>query len=99
MDPSEYIWLIRNSEMVITDSFHAVIFSLLFEKNFKIVKRDTIEEDISTRIVNLIELFNIANPYYDEREVIQGADVDYEYVKNILERERKNFNSFIDENI
>lgn len=99
MDPSEYIWLIRNSEMVITDSFHAVIFSLLFEKNFKIVKRDTIEEDISTRIVNLIELFNIANPYYDEREVIQGADVDYEYVKNILERERKHFNSFIDKNI
>jgi hypothetical protein len=98
-DPSNFIWLIRNSSMVITDSFHAVVFSLQFQKPFAIVKRDTLEEDISTRIKNLIDIFQIENAYCTNENSIIPAEVNYEKVKVVLEEQRIQFMNFIDQNI
>ena len=39
VSPSEFLSLIKNSEIVVTDSFHAVVFSLIFHKNFRAVNR------------------------------------------------------------
>ena len=64
---------------------------MLFEKKFKIYKRDTIEEDISTRIVNLIESFNIENPYYGDGEI----KVNFDNVNDVLNKGRKHLNDFI----
>lgn len=99
MDPSEFVWLIRNSQMVVTDSFHAVAFSLQFKKEIKIVVRDTLEGDISSRIVNLVDMFQIQNPYYEEGQELIPATVDYEYVGKVLKEERKKFMDFIDSNL
>lgn len=99
MNPSEFIWLIRNSHMVITDSFHAIIFSLLFQKEFTIVKRDTIEEDISTRIKHLIEMFDIENPYNEEYKDIKAAIVNNAYINQILTVERARFMNFIESSL
>ena len=32
--PQEFLWLIQNARYVVTDSFHAVVFSVLFHKQF-----------------------------------------------------------------
>lgn len=99
IDPSEFIWLIRNSHMVVTDSFHAIAFSLQFQKKFTIVKRDTMEEDISSRIKNLIDIFDIKNPYYEDSKDVQAAIVDNSYVNYILTVERAKFMNFIESNV
>ena len=39
-DPSEFIWMLHHAEKIITDSFHAVVFSLIFNKKFKVINRD-----------------------------------------------------------
>ena len=31
-DPQEFVWMIKNCEGVLTDSFHATVFSILFHK-------------------------------------------------------------------
>lgn len=99
MGPSEFIWLLRNSYMVLTDSFHAIIFSIIFNKKFSILKRDTIEEDISTRITGLIDMFEIQNAYYQESDKDDYAEIDYVNAKQIIFEEKTKFLKFIDDSL
>lgn len=57
--PSEFIYLISKADMVCTDSFHACVFSILFEKPFVVFKRDDGTKDMFSRIETLLGLFGI----------------------------------------
>lgn len=56
--PNEFLWLIKNAEMVITDSFHATVFSIIFQKDFTVVQRIG-EGDTFDRIDTLLKNFDI----------------------------------------
>lgn len=59
--PSEFLALIHNANYVITDSYHAVIFSLIYNKKFLIFERHdpNLSGSENSRIYNLLELLNI----------------------------------------
>ncbi len=59
-DPIEFLSLIRNAEYIFTDSFHACVFSIIFEKNFFVFKRDG-KNTMLGRIDTLLEHFNLTN--------------------------------------
>lgn len=42
--PDEFIWLMANAEMVLTDSFHAAALSILFHKPFWTFERKAINK-------------------------------------------------------
>lgn len=50
--PSEFLWLIENAECVITDSFHACVFSLIYHKPLLLYRRQGL--DMSNRIETLM---------------------------------------------
>lgn len=52
-DPFDFVNLIKNADVVITDSFHAVVFSILFHKPFYALKRDT-DKMFVGRVENLL---------------------------------------------
>lgn len=56
--PNEFLWLIKNAEMVITDSFHATVFSIIFQKDFTVVQRIG-EGDTFNRIDTVLKNFDI----------------------------------------
>lgn len=56
--PSEFIYLLKNAEYVCTDSFHACVFSLIFNTPFRVFKRVDQFKDMSTRLVTLLETFD-----------------------------------------
>ena len=95
--PDDFISLIKNAEYVIATSFHATVFSIIFNKKFWVVPHKTTGSrvtdllkklDISNRAVNSLEEFEKLN--FDE-------DIDYENVNKILEKEReKSINWLID---
>ena len=95
--PDEFISLIKDAEYVIATSFHATVFSIIFNKKFWVVPHKTTGSrvtdllkklDISNRAVNSLEEFEKLN--FDE-------DIDYENVNKILEKEReKSINWLID---
>lgn len=96
VNPSEFIWLIEHSCKVITDSFHAMVFSLIFRKDFLIIPRDTKLGNMSSRFHTLESIFNIRNYIYDKnRGIAQKVDVDYDYVEKIRLEERKKYVEFI----
>lgn len=51
--PSEFLWLIRNARSVVTDSFHASVFSLMFHKPLLVLPRKDHLGDMSTRFETL----------------------------------------------
>lgn len=91
--PSEFIGLIKNSAIVCTDSFHASVFSILFHKPFGYFSR-IVEKglgDMSSRLVTLLEMFELQNHIVSDPNEISviGEEYDYERVDQVLEY-RKN---------
>ena len=57
--PSEFLWLIHHAEYVMTDSFHATVFSIIYNKRFIVCKRNSKNmPKMFGRIQNLLELTN-----------------------------------------
>lgn len=59
--PQEFLGLICNANLVLTDSFHATVFSILFRKNFWTFSRDCGTYNMDSRIVTLLRYFELSN--------------------------------------
>lgn len=56
--PSEFVYLLSKAEYICTDSFHGCVFSLIFNKAFRVFKRIDAKESMSSRITTLLETFD-----------------------------------------
>ena len=65
--PKEFLFLINHAQIICTDSFHASVFSLLFEKPFIIFDRVSDDADMSSRMDSFCEMFGVW-----ERRVCHG---------------------------
>lgn len=56
--PGEFLYLVKNAKIVLTDSFHATIFSWIFSKDFIVVKRFKEDEkgNQNSRIYTLLNI-------------------------------------------
>lgn len=75
----EFLSLVKNAEYVITNSFHGMIFSVLFSRPFYIFSR----EQCNTKITELLDVFGIKG-----RLLIDGKENEAEYIdyNNVLSR-------------
>ena len=96
--PDEFIWLIHHAECVLTDSFHASAFSVIFKKSFLVYQRIAAEKgnDMSSRIDTLLSKFNLL----ECRDNIDSPTKlpfkpDYSNVDSQLEIERKKAIDFL----
>lgn len=72
--PDEFIGLIRDAAFVVTDSFHACVFSTIFETPFVALERFA-KNDVNSmngRIYNFLQLFGLENQLIHSGEVIDG---------------------------
>lgn len=82
----EYLGLIRDATYVVTDSFHATAFSLIFGTKFI----DIFPEQASARLRSVLRLTKTDARGFDEMPNIEAADVetDFDKVHEILREER-----------
>lgn len=73
--PSEFLYLIKHSALVRTDSFHACVFSILYHKPFIVYRRQGNEKDMFSRIITLLELFEVSTDSSVFGRVIQVPEV------------------------
>ena len=59
--PDEFLYLIDNAYLICTDSFHACVFSLIYDKSFVVFKRRGCSDYMYSRISNLLTTFNLNN--------------------------------------
>lgn len=69
VNPADFLKLIRDAECVLTDSFHAVVFSLLFQKDFWVFGRMAGSYNMNTRLDTLLGYFGA------EERMIQPCDL------------------------
>ena len=85
--PREFLWLIKNANYIVTNSFHGTAFSIIFEKNFYTLLNNNERDSRLVEIVNKLELGDrLINP--QTNKCILGLNqIDYYLVKNILDKE------------
>ena len=89
--PSEFLFLERNAEVIITDSFHACVFAILNERPFVLVERKEKNfQSMGSRIDTLLDKFHLENRRYDAGSLDEtaGTPINYTRVNEILEIER-----------
>ena len=93
--PSEFINVINNSKLVLTDSFHVAVFSILFNKPFYVFERQSATKSMNSRINTLLKKFNFEDRIFkDEKQSIK-LDCDFTHVEDILKAEREKTMKFL----
>ena len=98
-DPSEFIYLVSKAKMIMTDSFHACVFSLLFNKAFLVYDRSGAVENMMSRIETLLEKFNLQRKYVNSGIENDPFENDYKLSYKILENERRNVIDFLQKSL
>ena len=87
ISPDEFVWLVRHADTVCTDSFHASVFSIIFERNLRVFRRKEKNfEDMFGRLSGLLEPLGLMNVVYGEGEGLSTKLS--EHAKTYLARER-----------
>lgn len=98
--PIEFINLIKNASLVITDSFHGTVFSILFETPFYVFDRYLNGFSLSSRISTLLAKFNFEDRKYSGGVITSNAlKMDTTNIDEILKNERKKVDDFLNQNM
>ena len=83
----EFLGLIKHANFVVADSFHATVFSIIFEKPFVTIT----PEIASSRISSILNLLGIGERNLNKCEDISVIEtpIDYRTVKKKLAEEQK----------
>lgn len=93
--PSEFVWLIKNASLMITDSFHGCVFSILYHTPFISFNRKG-NLQMNSRIKTLLKKFNFENRMFDKNiNYDELLKQDFSSTEDILKDERNKFMSFI----
>ena len=92
--PAEFVGLIKNAECVITDSFHAIVFSLIYHKPFYVFERNTQVGGgtMNSRIYDFLDEFGLRDRLVTPEQLMKKQTIepiDYTYADSVLERRRK----------
>lgn len=99
--PAEFIGWISSAKVVLTDSFHATVFSCQFGKNFIVLPRVNEERIISmnNRIVDFLSSFKLLDNYLEIdtlNQLSNIANIDFMlYEKNIEQLRAKSQNYLV----
>ena len=95
--PSEFLYLIKNSSLMYTDSFHGTVFSILNKKPIVSCCLDD-RIDVSSRIDTLLSMFHLENRKISKEnnyEIANPMEMEYPDVEAILDRERQRSKEFL----
>ncbi len=92
--PDKFISLVYHAEFVITNSFHALAFSLIFNKKFFVVNRT---DKINTRMRDLLELVGLSELLIgaNDNKAFDEVKIDYQVVNQKLASERQKSAAFL----
>jgi hypothetical protein len=90
--PQEFLGFFKNSDIVLTNSFHGTAFSILYNKQFVCVAPQKRRE----RVESLVKRFGLVDCLIEENDVFDDIPtIDYHSVNLILSQYRKNSLNFI----
>jgi hypothetical protein len=93
--PKEFLTLIQNCTVCLTNSFHCISFSLIFNKNFLFFKRTHMK--VNSRMDDLLAYLDLQSHAVSAfKEHVDIINIDYEKVDKKIDVKRKSSFQFID---
>lgn len=93
-DPGEFIYLLANAKMVLTDSFHGCVFSFMFDKPFWVYGRVN-GMNMNSRIETFLGKFHLEGRRRDQAEILDDFETDFWEGKEILRSEKEKVRTFL----
>lgn len=81
----DFLWMIKNAEYVITNSFHGIMFSMRFEKQFYWAYQ-TGKKMSNPRFQMLNQYYGIEKCCCNNQDL---RELDYEYIRNKMDEQRE----------
>lgn len=87
----DWIRYIGGAKFVITDSFHGLVFSLLYRRNFIVF---AVNNGRNSRLIDLLKLVGLEDRYFTDLNKLKSSihtikEIDYQRVETIIENNRK----------
>ena len=79
--PLQFLYLIRNAKMIISNSFHASAFSVIFEKNFCVVSRT---DNMNIRMKSFLNEIKIPDRFASKYSQRLLENIDYNSIDIVL---------------
>lgn len=95
LDPQVFLSLIKNAECVISNSFHATAFSIIFEKSFYTLRHST----RNNRMESLLSKAGILERCISKSEDVVFSGIDYRKVDERLEKEIEHSKRYLADSI
>lgn len=92
-DPAEFINLFSQADAIFTDSFHACVFSVIFEKYFEVFERNNNLPSMNSRIDTLFEDLGLEDRWHHGNNGI--IEINYVEVKNRLNKRKEESIDFL----
>ena len=95
--PKEFLGLIRDARLVLTDSFHGTAFSINYRKSFyTFTKVEGGKSGLdNSRLYDILSKLHLEDRLYDTAGSTKFTDVDYAEAEKILEEERQQSLAFL----
>lgn len=101
--PIEYLQLFFNASFVFTNSYHGLLFSLIFEKSFLVIKRKKHKHwaQFEDRLESMLSYLNLSERFIDEESILHKDIVNINYVSILKKFEilRKYSIGYLEESI
>lgn len=97
--PAEFLWMFDHADLILTDSYHASIFSFLFNKPFVVFDRNWEGGNMNSRLDTFLSRFDIERKHYSPVSDINIWEHNYEKGYAVLEKERGKVTHFLQENL
>lgn len=96
---TEFIELISNAQLVVTDSFHGTVFSILLETPFITLERNG--GNMESRLLTLLNKFDFMSNYYTDQLDIETLlnQTRFDHVLPFLNQEQKSAIKFLESSL
>lgn len=92
----KWLSLIYNSQLIITDSFHGTVFSIIFNRPFYVLQN---KKGGNSRILSLLKIFGLENRMITSWTNIGNEDINWEHVNSILKKWKKDSITFLNKTL
>lgn len=89
LSPCEFLYVLDHAALVATDSFHACVFSFLFDRPFVVFRRRDHASDMSGRIDSFLSMFSLTQKRFENLLPADLFSSDYAAARPRLEQERQ----------
>lgn len=96
--PSDFIYLVSHAKLILTDSFHACVFSFIYGKPFLVYNRID-ENGMMSRLDTLLNKFDLNSKFVDNCSPNAFQECNYQKGYEILKKEQQKLQEYLEKSL